>query len=174
MKNHQLRKTVQAALFAALTCIATMLIQIPVPATGGYLNLGDAVILLGALLLGPAYGCAAGGIGSMLADLLSGYAQYAPGTLVIKGLCALTAALLWKKLHRFSLRSPLPALAAACVCAELVMVTGYFVYEALLLGYGFAAIAAVPGNLIQAGAGTVLAVPLFWQLEKRLSSTERN
>ena len=173
MKNLKLYKTVQAALFAALTCVATMLIQIPVPSTGGYLNLGDAVILLGALLLGPAYGFAAGGLGSMLADLLSGYAQYVPGTLVIKGLCALTAALLWKKLQPLSLRSPLPVLAVACVSAELIMVIGYFVYEAFLLGYGLAAIAAVPGNLLQAGAGVLLAVPLFWQLKKRLTSASK-
>ena len=173
MKNRSLRKTVQSALFAALTCIATMLIQIPVPSTGGYLNLGDAVILLGALLLGPAYGFAAGGLGSMLADLLSGYAQYAPGTLMIKGLCALTAALLWKKMQKFSAKRQLPALTAACVSAELVMVLGYFVFEALVLGYGFAAIAAVPGNLLQAAAGVILAVPLFWQLRSRLLPSEK-
>ena len=174
MKNRHLRKTVQAALFAALTCIATMLIQIPVPSTGGYLNLGDAVILLGALLLGPAYGFAAGGLGSMLADLLSGYAQYAPGTLVVKGLCALVAALLWKKLSAVFPRTPVATLAAACASAELVMVFGYFVYEAFLLGYGIAAIAAVPGNLIQGAAGVILAVPLFWQLNSRLLSAPKS
>ena len=72
-----------------------MLVQIPSP-TNGYLNLGDAVVLLGAYLLGPAYGAAAGGVGPALADLLSGYAMYVPGTLVIKALMGLTAALLYR------------------------------------------------------------------------------
>ncbi len=166
MQNQKLWKIVQASLFAALTCVATMLIHIPVPATGGYLNLGDAFVLLGALLLGPLYGFAAGGIGSMLADLLSGYAQYAPGTLIIKGVCAVAAALLWSALKKKFERSPLPALFLACLVAELLMVGGYFVYEALLLGYGIGAAAAIPGNLIQGVVGILLAIPLFLQLRR--------
>lgn len=86
------RQMVLAAMFVALGCVATMLVQIPSP-TNGYLNLGDAVVLLGAYLLGPAYGAVAGGAGPALADLLSGYAMYVPGTLVIKALMGLTAAL---------------------------------------------------------------------------------
>ncbi len=62
---------VLAAALAALACAATMVVQIPSP-TGGYLNLGDAVVLLGAYLLGPAWGALAGGIGPALADLLAG------------------------------------------------------------------------------------------------------
>ena len=44
------------------------------------------------------------------------------------------------------------------------MAAGYFVYEAFLLGYGLAAAAAIPGNLLQACAGILLAIPLFLQL----------
>ena len=98
MKHDKLIKLVLAALFAALTCVATMLIHIPMPATNGYINLGDGMVLLGAFLLGPAYGFAAGGLGSMLADLLLGYASYAPGTFIIKGLTALVAALILRAL----------------------------------------------------------------------------
>ena len=39
------------ALLAALSCVATLVIRIPSP-TGGYMNLGDTVVLLGAYLLG--------------------------------------------------------------------------------------------------------------------------
>ena len=77
------RMLVQAGALAALGCAATMVLRIPSP-TGGYLNLGDAVVLLGAYLLGPAWGALAGGIGPALADLLAGYAAYVPATLVIK------------------------------------------------------------------------------------------
>lgn len=54
----------------------------------GFVNLGDCFVLLSGWLLGPWWGGAAGGIGSMLADLLLGYGHYAPGTLIIKGLMA--------------------------------------------------------------------------------------
>ena len=89
MTDQKLRKLVMAALFAALTTVMTMVIRIPSPMSG-YVNLGDCAVLLSAWILGPGLGCAAAGIGSMLADLL-GYPLYAPGTLVVKGLMALAA-----------------------------------------------------------------------------------
>ena len=52
-------------LFAALGCVGTMVLQVPSP-TGGYMNLGDAAVLLGAYFLGPAYGALAGGVGPAL------------------------------------------------------------------------------------------------------------
>ena len=85
------RKLVYAALFAALTCVMTMIVKIPVPATGGYVNLGDCVVLLAGWVLGPMDGGAAAGLGSMLADLVSGYPLYAPGTFVIKACMAVCA-----------------------------------------------------------------------------------
>ena len=92
MRNKQLLHTVMAALFAALVCVATVAVRVPIPATQGYANLGDALVLLAAFFLGPLYGALAAGVGSALADLFAGYALYAPGTAVIKGLCAMTAA----------------------------------------------------------------------------------
>ena len=93
MKYENLKKLVLAGVFAALACVATMVIQIPSP-MNGYVNLGDCVVLLAGWLLGPVYGFAAAGVGSMLADILSGYAHYAVGTFLIKGVMALVASLL--------------------------------------------------------------------------------
>ena len=90
MSDTKIRKLVLAALFAALCTIMTLVIQVPSPMQG-YVNLGDCAVLLSAWVLGPLYGGAAAGVGSMLADLLSGYAHYAPGTFAIwlgKGLAA--------------------------------------------------------------------------------------
>lgn len=64
------------------------------------MNLGDCFVLLSGWLLGPWYGAAAAGIGSMLVDLLSGCGHYVPGTLIIKGLDALVAALIFRALGR--------------------------------------------------------------------------
>ena len=154
MKHDNLVKLVLAAVLTALTCVATMLIHIPMPATNGYINLGDALVLLCAFLLGPAwYGAAAAGLGSMLADLLLGYAVYAPGTLIIKCLVAFTAALVVRAGH-----GKIPALIVGAIAGEVLMVLGYFAYEGLALGYGLAAAASIPGNALQGAAGAVVGI----------------
>ncbi|MFB9640647.1 ECF transporter S component, partial [Streptomyces spiralis] len=79
MSDKKIRKLVVSALMAALTYVATMVIQIPSP-MNGYVNLGDCFVLLSGWLLGPWWGGAAAGIGSMLTDLFAGYTSYAPGT----------------------------------------------------------------------------------------------
>lgn len=88
-----------AALMAALCCIMTMIFQIYVPATFGYFNLGEVGVYIAALLFGPIIGAMAGGIGSMLADILLGYPHYAIATLIIKGLEGFTVGYLSHKLR---------------------------------------------------------------------------
>ena len=132
MNDKKIRKLVLAALLAALVCVATMVVQIPSPVQG-YVNLGDCFVLLSGWLLGPWYGFAAGGIGSMLADIFLGYAHYAPGTLVIKGGVALVAALMYEKMGRTA-----TSRIAGGVVSEIIMVLGYFGYASLLLGKGLA------------------------------------
>ena len=73
-------------LLIALVAVCTMVFQIPVSATQGYVHLGDSMILLVGVFFGARYGMVAGGIGSALADVLSGYSHWAPFTLIIKGL----------------------------------------------------------------------------------------
>nr|MDO8114284.1 ECF transporter S component [Candidatus Sigynarchaeota archaeon] len=88
------------ATFTALTFVATYFLQISLPISGGYFNLGEVVIYITALAFGPWIGAFAGGIGSMLADIASPYAVWAPGTLVIKGLEGLVVGLLYARLKR--------------------------------------------------------------------------
>ena len=98
MKQREIKRLVLAALFTALTVVATMVIRIPAPLVG-YANLGDTMVLLSAWVLGPVWGMAAGGIGSMIADLL-GYPPYAVATLVIKALMALVAGGIFRAMGR--------------------------------------------------------------------------
>ena len=163
MKHKKLYRLVLTALFAALTCIATMLIQIQMPATNGYVNIGDCFVLLGAWVLGPWFGAAAGGIGSALADLLAGYPHYIPGTLVIKALMAVIAALLYQRLGKK--HSYLGRLVGG-VAAELWMALGYFVYAWIALGKGLAAATSIPGNLLQGVIGIVAALALVAALQE--------
>lgn len=156
MKNSNGFRIILTAMLASMVCVSTICIQIASP-LGGYINLGDAFVLMSAFLLGPVYGAAAAGIGSALADILTGYIHYAPGTLVIKALVALTAALL---AHMLQHRNKLPVslkFALAGIPGEILMVIGYLLYAWLPLGHGAAAWATVPGNLVQAAAGILVA-----------------
>jgi len=158
--DRRVRSIVTAALLAALACAATMVIRIPSP-TGGYLNLGDTVVLLGAFLLGPWAGALAGGIGSAMADALSGYMVYVPATLVIKSVVALTSGFLYR-----SLRNRADGMIFAALGGEIPMVAGYWLFDALLLQSWGGAVAGIPGNLVQAGFGVAVSVFLAAALRK--------
>lgn len=151
---------VMASVLAALSCAATLVLTIPSP-TGGYMNLGDTVVILGAYLLGPWWGGAAGAIGSMLADLMAGYALYAPATLLIKGTMAFLAALLYRFLGRKG-----RVIVLCGLLAETVMVFGYWFYDALLLGSLSGAAAGLPSNLMQAVFGLAASTALTLALKK--------
>ena len=159
MKTPNIHKLVLSAMLAALTCVATMVVQIPSP-TKGYVNLGDCFVLLSAWLLGPYYGAAAAGIGSMLTDLFMGYAYYAPATLVIKALMAFSAALIARSTRKRGRRI------LSGIVAELEMTAGYFLFSALLLGKGLAAALSVPGNLVQGTVAVVVSVALMEIMQK--------
>lgn len=173
MKSASTFKIVIVSLFVALICVATMLVQIPIPATGGYANLGDGVILICAFLMPPAYAVMAAGLGSMLADLLAGYASYVPGTLLIKAGLALVAALIFRKAGKFkNTRLMLAVMIAAGILAEAFMVLGYFLYEAVILGYGPGAAGAIIGNTGQGVIGVIVGCIVAPVLRKSSDITE--
>lgn len=155
MLHSKTLRFILTALFAALICVSTLLVQIPIPATGGYANLGDGVILICAFLLSPAQAILAAGVGSMLADVITGYMLFAPGTLIIKAGVACIASLLFR---RFAGKGKgLPVMVFAGLLSECWMVLGYFLYESILLGVGMAAIGGVVGNIGQGAVGVVLS-----------------
>ena len=157
MQNTKTLKLVMAALLAAMTCVATMVIKIPIAATGGCINLGDCIVLLSGILLGPLYGGLAAGIGSALADLFSGYVVFAPATFLIKGIMAVFVGLFVKDLFKRSIVKT----AISGFIAECLMIVGYFFFEAVFMGYGLGAAAAIPGNAIQGVVGLILALILI-------------
>lgn len=161
-KNNRIRTlgVAVAGVFAALIFLATYLLKIPLPF--GYANMGDGVILVCAFLMGPAAFFPAA-LGSALADLAGGYMWYIPATFVIKGLMGLLAGLLMKGEKVSVLRR-----LAAFVLAEIVMVGGYFLYEAMPFMYGPAAAAAnIPYNCGQGAVGIVAALVLTALLAKQ-------
>lgn len=160
MSDKKIKSMVMAAVMAALTYVATTVIKIPAP-TGGYVHIGDGLVLLCGWILGPWWGGAAAGIGSMLVDLLGGYGHYAPGTLVIKGCMALVAALIVK-----AMKESKASYVISAVVSEVIMVAGYFGYASLLLGKGWGAAASIPGNLVQGAMGMVIGLVLLVVLKR--------
>ncbi len=154
--------TIISALFAALICVATMVIKIPTP-LNGYINLGDCVILVASFTLPCGYGFLAAGIGSALADILSGYTAYAPATFVIKGLMVLVVYLV-TKLLKFNKPSLIKIISGAL--AEFIMVLGYYIFEGFMYGFS-ASLVNIPMNAVQGVAGLVLAIILIKVLEKQ-------
>lgn len=162
MNDKTLRKLVFSALFASLCCGATLVLRFPTP-IGGYIHAGDALVLLGAFVLGPWWGAFAAGLGSMLADLISGYALYAPASFVIKAAVAIIAAAILKS-EMFKNKTALAVFAG--IVAELIMIGGYLFYDGVVLKYGLAALGDIPSNLIQAVFGVIAGTALYKALEK--------
>lgn len=184
MKNT--KKLVLTALMCALTCVATMIIKIPTP-TMGYIHPGDALVLLCGILLGPVTGGLAAGVGSMFADVFSGYLSYAPATFVIKAVTAIISGLLTNQLIHLWKSKKMSAIAVVIggICGEAFMVIGYFVFEIFLMAFttgdGFttatltagiaSAGAGIPFNLVQGIFGIMIATILY-PLVSRLNFTE--
>ena len=82
--SKNLRCGVAAAMFAALTCVLTMFIKIPIMGGQGYIHPGDMAIYLAASILPLPFAAAGAAIGGALADILGGAAVWAPWTLFIK------------------------------------------------------------------------------------------
>ena len=163
----RIRKLLLTALFAALTALGAFL-RVPVPVLHSSFTLQVFFTCMAGLLLGPWYGAAAAGIGSMLVDLLSGYGHYVPGTLIIKGVDALAAALIFRAMGRSK-----TALLVSGTVGEIIMVVGYFFYASLILGKGLAAAASIPGNIVQGIAGVTIGMALAMVLQKTKSSVIR-
>ena len=153
-------KLAMAIIFAALACVATLTLVISIPATSGYFNLGETVIYAAALLFGPLVGGIAGGAGAAIADIIVA-AQFAPGTLIVKGLEGAFVGFLNKKIQTRTRSLSLSA-TVSVVIGGLEMVAGYFVYEQVALSYPLAnALVEVPFNIVQMLVGLAVAVPVM-------------
>ena len=143
-------------IMTALVTIMTIVIQIPYPGTSGYFNFGDTMVMLGGLLLGPVGGFFAGGVGSGLADVATGYTFYAPITFIVKGLEGMAVGYLSSKTLarvRISGRDVL-----AVIVGSIIMLTGYFIAQVLLFDFIVAIGELVTVNLAQVAIGAVVTL----------------
>ncbi len=123
------------------------------------------MVMFSAMVFGPpVVGVFAGGVGSALGDILGGYAGWAPITLVVKG--GLEGGLAIGYIARNS--DDVSTLVIAGIIGGLIMVSGYFAFEAYMFGVP-AALEEVPGNTVQAITGGIIVggVGLATVIKKR-------
>lgn len=139
------------AIMTALATIMTIVIQIPYPGTSGYFNLGDTMVMLGGLLLGPIGGFFAGGVGSALADVITGWAFYAPITLVVKGFEGMAVGFFGSRVRGLSKINRMDVLGV--IVGAVIMLSGYFIAQVFLYGLPAATGELVTVNLSQVAIG---------------------
>ena len=154
-------------IFTALTTVATLILVIPFPATSGYFNLGDSLVMLSGLLLGPLGGFVAGGMGSALADMV-GYPHFAPITLIVKGCEGLVVGLFSQQIKAASRIGGRDIL--GLILGAFVMLLGYFLAEAFLFGWEVAFLELVCVNSIQVTVGIFVAISVGAVARKYLVS----
>ncbi|MFW6375644.1 MAG: ECF transporter S component [Thermoplasmatota archaeon] len=143
-----------SAVFAAAVAITTML---SIPFGPGYLNFGEIVIYTAAFLFGGIVGGLAGGIGAAAADLILGFAVWSPITLVVKGLEGFVVG-------RMSGKSVKSKLLSVLLGAP-IMIAGYVLATWYMYGYPAAVFSELPIDILQAGVGAAVAIPLTHMLQ---------
>lgn len=169
MRNEKIYKLSLAALMAALSYVVFTFLQIKIALPGGdatSFHLGNAVCVLGALLLGGVYGGVAGAIGMTIGDLLDPvYIVYAPKTFILKFCIGFITGLVAHKLGKITEKNDSKKVfiwtLAAAISGMLFNfifdpLVGYF-YKRAILGKPAAEVALV-WNITTTGVNAVLSV----------------
>ena len=158
MRKLSVKNLALSGLLGALVLVFTAWLHIPVG--NGYVHIGDAFIYLAAVLLPTPYALLTAVGGAVLADCLSGYALWAPASLIIKALTVLLFTS--KKPKLLNLRNVLAPVGAGVLCAG-----GYYLYEAVLYGDYATPLLSVPGNLMQSLCSAVVFFLVAGALKNR-------
>lgn len=166
MRDPRTERIVFSAAFIAIVFVATYFIQIPTTGiSGGLIHLGNIAMFAIALKYGKYYGAISGGIGMALFDIFSAWFAWAPGTLVVRFAMGFVIGLVAK--DKKGQGANIVRNVVAIALGSVVMLVGYFLFEAIFLGVGFAAISGVPGNVTQLAIGCLglLIVPVLPKLK---------
>ncbi len=135
------------AIMTAVTMVFTYVVRIPIAPTRGYINLGDVAVFFTAFTFGPFTALISGGLGPAIADIVSGYSQWAPITFFAHGLQGFAAALVVRALGQRKFAEPLAGIIGMILMVGLYLLGGIF-----MAGLGAAAV-EVPMNVIQCAVG---------------------
>ena len=183
MRNEHVMRIVTIGLFAALSYVVFTFLQIKIALPGGdatSIHLGNAVCVLGALIMGGLYGGLGGAIGMTIGDLLDPvYIIYAPKTFILKLCIGLITGLVAhrignintltdsKKIFKWALIASISGLLFNVIFDPLV---GYF-YKLVILGKPAAELTLawnITATSINAVISTVAAVAVYMALRPAL------
>ena len=154
------------AMFVALTLTFTAFVNIHIPSlggAGGLIHLGDVPLLIGAMIYGKRTGAIAGALGMGLFDLLSGWAIWAPCTIITCGMMGFVVGMICEKKEKMVYK------VLAVGVALVIKLCGYYVFESVILGNGLAAaLKSIPGNVIQVSVAAVIVLMIIKPLERGL------
>lgn len=164
------KRTIQTlaeiGIFGALAFLLTFLVPIPYAGGAGYFHFGDTVAILAAMLFNPLVGLGVAYIGSIFADLASGYAVFIPFTILAKGLLILGMAIPFQLLKNHKvLRLFAPFLGG------VLMPFGYL--PIYLLTYGDYAWMSFGFDMIQGAVSALLAILLYLPLRRALPKAKK-
>ncbi|MDO4175977.1 MAG: ECF transporter S component [Bacillota bacterium] len=168
MTGQKTSAIVMTAMMMCIIMVAIFLFRIPIPFTQGYVNLSDGVIFIAVILLGRKYGVASAALGSMLGDIIGGFAMWAPWTFMIKGGMALIMATIILAFAKSKLGEGKRWMVriGAMACGGMFMVFGYFIAERIMYGSWAIAALGIPWNVGQFVVGIILAVCILKALHK--------
>lgn len=162
-------KIVTTSMMMCIIMVSILLLRVPIPFTQGYVNLSDGMVFMAVIILGWRYGAVAAGLGSMLGDLLAGFAIWAPWSLGIKaGMAIIFGLIIQSVIARTHLSRGgfLSVEIMGMVIAGLFMTGGYYFAEGIMYGNWLVAAWGIPWNIGQFAAGAALAVALNSALGK--------
>ena len=151
---------VETALLTTLVFVATAFINIrlPILSSGGLVHLGNVILFAAAILFGKKKGAIAGAVGMAIFDLSSGWALWAPFTLVVRGIMGYIVGAIAYSNNKNGDSFLFNVLAV--IASGIWMIIGYYITEVILYGNLLTPIASIPGNITQLAVGLVLGLPL--------------
>ena len=157
MKQQKLKYMCLTGVFTAVIFVFTAYLHIP--SHTGYTHVGDAFVYLAACLLPLPYAAFAGAAGAFLADALTGFALWAPASIIIK---AVSTVFFTAKANRIlTMRNALALLPSSAIC-----IGGYYGYEVLITANVIAPLAGIWGYLTQSVLSSVLFLILATMSDK--------
>ena len=186
MKNEKLLKLTLTGVIAALSYVVFTFLQIKIPLGPGdatSIHLGNAVCVLGALLLGGAYGGIGGALGMTIGDLFDPiYIVYAPKTFILKLCIGLIVGFVAHRLGHISTKQETKDVLKWTILATISgllfnvifdPLVGYF-YKLLILGKPAAELTLawnITATSINAITSAIVAVAVYMALRPALKKS---
>lgn len=189
MRNEKIQKIVLTGLFAALSYVVFTFLQIKISLPGGdatSIHLGNAVCVIGALILGGFYGGLGGAIGMTIGDLFDPvYFVYAPKTFILKLCIGLITGLIAHKIGHITVQKDnkkvlqwviLAALGGLLFNVVFDPLVGYY-YKLLILGKPAAELTLawnVASTSINAFTSTIVSIVVYMALRPAMKKSGMN